>query len=772
MLLTKTMNRMFFGISFAVWLLLLVLGTYDKEDIFHSLYSVGGFFGGIGSGPWSFSLTRTFWGIPVLDLGLVGGFRLPYQGSLHSGILWPLRTVVPSVVIAFLYLLMSLLLATHAFLLCAGSWLRADWSKIAKARYVSLCVACWLILNYPLVEYLLSEDWYTVALPYTGFLTTVFALSRSELLRGEELPLHVLRDCLRLLLAGCYFLLLGHFSTIAVFVWLPVLLILWQFLGLSRSICLHWRQLTFEAALSCIILVRLCAVLVDIGLEFRGASVPRPLGDWWASPLQGVGTFKHFVGQFISSENSWLLRKLVPEFLPRFNIPAVGLGRLALSAFLLIFSALIVVCSRTVHERRVRLWLWTIVALYFWQFSAMTQVVPDLIRVSADYQWRDSLIVIGVLASVTSMPFLLGASAVGQAKLRGPFSMWIVLIAAHYALTTVFAPLTIVSSRTQTGQSVVSPNSAFGSTTRDDDWSGSFRSLAQSDFPLIVLVNSKIPLFPDVVEKMSDNWQGLTGPHQLRQIGVRSWEGLPKLRSSKHLNGDVVPSRLTWLSFELCNPEMATLLRIDKILISPKDLGECLEHLGSSSAASVPVITVDANGLQSAGLVVVSLRYRGMFAVTPTESPQDGSICGVVTDRNCLGSFGQRDDIIGVGPAICTGRCLMEVDLSSRQTNQQDRRVLLFPLNAQLPHKIVDVGTGREFSSLTIGGFIGLPFRDVAGHQLRVEFRPDARMFLHAFSGWSHLLIATPWLFGFLSRWRSSYETRRNARTREMTTNS
>ena len=125
----KTISRILFGVSFVVWLLLAFIGTYDREDLFHSLYSIGGFFGGIGSGPWNFSLTRTYLGIPVIDLGLVGGFRLPYQGSLHSGFLWPLRTLVPSVAIALLYILASLLLATYAFTLCTGSWLRGEWSR-------------------------------------------------------------------------------------------------------------------------------------------------------------------------------------------------------------------------------------------------------------------------------------------------------------------------------------------------------------------------------------------------------------------------------------------------------------------------------------------------------------------------------------------------------------------------------------------------------------------------------------------------------------------
>jgi len=752
-----------------VWLLLVFVGTYDREEEFHALYSIGGFFGGVGSGPWSFSLTRTFWGIPVLDLGLVGGFRLPYQGSLHSGFLWPLRTLVPSVVIALVYVLMSFLLATYAFVSCTGSWLRAEWDRAEKARYVSLCVACWLILCYPLLEYLLSEDWYSCVIPYTGFLTAAFAVSRAELVRGGAISLRTLRQCLRLLLAGSYFLLLGHVSTFSVYVWLPALLLLWQCLGVSQSFRLYWRKLAFELSLGVVVLVRLLAVVMDVGSELRGKGVPTPLGDWWASPLRDTGSLKHFIGQFISVENSWLLRRLAPEFLPRFNLPAVGVGRLALPVSLLIFGALIVLCSRAVHERRVRAWLWTIVLLYFWQFFGMIQAAPTLARVSADYQWRDSLIVIGVLATVTSVTSLMGGSAIVPRRLKRQLPIWLVFIAVYYAITTVLVPTTIAESRTREGRKLFSPASAFGSTTRNQNWSRTFKDVAGGDLPLIVLVNSKFPVFPDGVDSKIDNWRGLTGWHQLRQVGIRSWEGFPKLRSSAYLNGDEMPSRLRWLSLELCNPGITTLLRVDKLLVSPADLGECLNQLRSLTDGA-PEATVDAQSLRSAGLVVVSLRYQQMFAVTPAESRQGSSVCGVVTDPNCLQSFGQREDVVGVRPVDCAGRCLMEFDLSNHQTDQRDRRVLLLPLNAQLPLRIVEVGTGRDFSSQAIGGFVGIPYRDANGHHLRVEFKPDARIYLHALSGWSHLLLFLPWLSGCLSRRRTNRMTHRNARKSEMTT--
>jgi len=761
----KTISRILFGVSFVVWLLLALLGTYDREELFHSLYSIGGFFGGIGSGPWNFSLTRTYFGIPVIDLGLVGGFRLPYQGSLHSGFLLPLRTLVPSVAIALLYILASLLLATYAFTLCTGSWLRGEWSRRERARYVSLCVACWLVICYPMLEYLLSEDWYSAVLPYTGFLAVVFALCRAELVRGEEVPLRSLQQSLRLLLAGCYFLLLGHVSMIAVYVWLPALLALWQLPGASRSIRLHWRKLAFEAVLGGVVLVRLLAVMIDVGSELRGVGVPRPIGDWWASPLQGVGAFKHFIGQFIAVENSWLLRELAPEFLGRFNVPAVGLGRLALSVSLLIFGALIVLCSRAVHESRVRVWLWTIVILWFWQFLWMVQVVPPLVRVSASYLMRDSLIVIGALTSITSLPYLLGKSVNGQFKALRHISNLLVLIAFYYAFTTIFVPLTLAESRNGQERPFVSPTSALGSTTRNEEWRGTLDSIAQEDVPLVVLVNSKFPLFPYVVDRAKDDWKGLTGWHQLRQVGIRSWEGFPKLRSTVHLNGDEAPSRLSWLSFELCNADVVMLLRVDKLLVTPEDLGECLVGLRSASAASLPEVTVDAQILRSAGLVMVSLRHRTMFAVIPTESRNRNSVCGVVTEPGCIFGLGQREDVVGVGPVVCTGRCLIELDLSGQQTRPSDRRIVVFPLNAQLPHKIMEVGSDRELPSLAVGGFIGVPVREAAGHRLRVELQPDVRMSLYALAGWSHFLLVIPWLSGFLSRRRSHRETYRKTDT-------
>jgi len=738
----STKSRGILFLTLATWFLVLTVGTFDQEDLYHSVYSIGGFYGPALSRSWDFSLTKTLWGIPVIDLGLVGGFRLPFQSSFGSGFLWPLREILSSTAIAILYVLCAMLVAAVSYSRFAESWTPVVTEGKQRWTFGIAKYAAWLIFLYPVLEYLLQEDWYSHVVPYCGFIAISASLSRKDLRDSSLVRLTDVREVVRTVLIGVYLVFLGHASLLRLYFWLPALLLVWHAPSVIRVLRGRLRLAKIEILLFAVVILRVGTVLVDVLSEYRERPRSGTSPDWWVSPLRGPGDFKHFLGQVLVSENSWLLRFLAPDLLQKFNLPSPGLGRLPLSLLLLLF--LVGLTEMVLLRSKNRAWCLSVLALQLLVFSSMVGALRVL-SAGSDYLWRDTMIVGVGIASLTTLSALEDASQSESILPKSLVRALFVGLLSYYAVTTVVAPRTVMAGRSDEELPSLSPKSVFGSTTNNREWQLLADSLRAEGASTVAFINLKIPYFSDSDTAIGvGGYEGLTGWHQLRQVGIRSLEGFPKMRSTKHLNGSTgFQSRLTFPTDAICHKTTALLLQIDTIVARSHEVASCLSQLEEGGTdAREPRLRVDISDLPGTELRVIHLRSR--FWITVDPPPKAGSLteCGIVTDVNCLSRAGQLGLIpIADNEIKCDGRCLDTLDFRSVSSDRSDSRIVLLPISGDIPTRVIS-SDGDLIATRDINGFVGLPIVAVAGKELRVEWYPDFRILLQAFSGWSQMLFA------------------------------
>lgn len=727
-------------LTLATWFIVLIVGTFDQEDLYHSLYSIGGFYGPALSRGWDFSLTKTLWGIPVLDLGLVGGFRLPFQSSFGSGFLWPLREILSSQAIATIYVLFAMLIAAVSYSRFAESWTPIVTSGKQRLTFGIARYAAWLIFLYPILEYLLQEDWYSCVVPYCGFIAICAQLSRKDLRNASLVRSTDVREVVRMVLVGVYLVFLGHASLLRLYFWLPALLLVWQAPIVLRVIRGQLRLAKVEILLVVVVVLRIVTVLVDVMSEYRERPGNTATPDWWVSPLRGPGDFKHFIGQVLVSENSWILRLLAPDFLGKFNLPASGLGRLPLSLLLLL--VLVGVTEMVFGKSKKRAWCLSILALQLIIFCSMVGILP--LFIGSDYLWRDTMIVGVGIVSLASLSALGDWTQSAPVFLKSVIAAFIAGLLSYYAVTTAVAPSTVMAGRSDAGLPAFSPKSVFGATTNDREWQSLVDALKVEDDSTVAFMNLKIPYFDDnVTQTRVGEFGGLTGWHQLRQVGFRSFEGYPKLRSTKHLNGSTgFKSRLTFPTDAICRQTTALLFQIDSIVVRSQDMKSCLAQLQvSDSGVSRFPIRVDVSDLPGTELRVIHIRTQYWITVRPSTNAQSSPECGVLTDVNCVSSAGQ----LGLIPfphneVQCFGRCISTLDFRSVSSESSESRIVLLPISGDIPTRVIS-SDGERIATRNINGFVGIPLVEVAGKELQVEWYSDFRILLQGLSGWSQMLI-------------------------------
>lgn len=724
-------------ISIAVWALVLILGTYDQEDIFHSLYSIGGFFGAPTKTIPEFSLTRTLLGVPVLDLGIVTGYRLPYQGTLHLGILWPLRQYLPTLYLAQMYVLLALLIGTQVFVKFATSWHFLGETQTNRRLKSAFCIASWLVLMYPVIEYLLQEDWFSIAIPYLGFVITMFSLSRAEIIHHKTpSPIEVAR-IFQMTLIGIHFILLGSITTMGMYL-IPILILVgWRtrvFLK-ARDSLRNFKGLTLLLVLC--VTSHALSIVMDVGSEIYERRDISKLSNWWANPARGFGATKHFVGQLISVENSWLVRQLNPEFIGRFNVPASGLGRLPLA--LVALQCGIVVCLVGGHSLRSRVgrWLWVVEALYLWLFLSMIEVAPYPLRLSSDYLMRDALIPIAITIAMVA----LGSTSELGLKSRSSNSLhrFQLAVVIYYSITVLVAPLTVVGNRQQNQQQALSPKSVMGSITNDSDWARTFESLRIVEFPTLAIVNTSVGDFPSS-ETKERSWRGLTGWHLFRQFGFRSTEGFPKIRSTESLNGqDGLKSRLIPPTLEICGSEVISLLKIDVILVDSSDVAACETRINDIQTS----VTHEYRKLElpETGLTAFLINQRKWLILKSlTAEIRDYQNCGVITEPSCFLKFWRLSQAeLGSETHFCEQGCLYKLDFRELYFDQGINRRLVLPLNTDVTLSAVST-TGESVDIESVNGFATIKLGQVSDELIEVNWRPDVRMYLYAIAAWLNFL--------------------------------
>ncbi|MFM7081299.1 MAG: hypothetical protein ACKOYI_04955, partial [Actinomycetota bacterium] len=102
-------------VSLLTFVVINFLGYWDVEDLFTSGSSLGARFGFSTGIDRTNDLIYSLWGVPLLDFGIIGGYRLPFQGTINTGPLWILRNLLPAEVILVSTHLISMMIAAVSF---------------------------------------------------------------------------------------------------------------------------------------------------------------------------------------------------------------------------------------------------------------------------------------------------------------------------------------------------------------------------------------------------------------------------------------------------------------------------------------------------------------------------------------------------------------------------------------------------------------------------------------------------------------------------------
>jgi hypothetical protein len=723
-----------------MFIVILVLGTYDTEDIFHAQYSAGAPFGGLFHHQDS-TLVQTLLGVPVYDSGVTGGYRLPFQGTLNTSWSWPLHRYLSLEFVLSLHLLVALVAGAMAVANFITTWQPVGTNSLRRGRVFAILV--WIALCYPVMEYLLLEDWYSVALPYLGFLVTMSGLLARPMF-DRSIP-DAPKFCWPLwsLIIGTYLMFVGHFSMVIFYApWILISLTPFaiQLTRAHKGFKGLLRELWIPCIIGLLVVLRVMIVVTDIAHEVLQRPEVSSLCCWWANPTKSSGDFKHFLGQLFAVEMSPWLRYLRPGFLTRFNVSSTGLNRLPVSAPLLaVISCFSLVFGNLEGIRRrvaaVLLATWLAV------FLIMIKVVPFPVRASADYLYRDVLLVLIALATVlTALP----SATSRYSRLSRPLRLALV---SALIIGPVAATATRPIFRIETW-GVHNPYAPLRQMLFRSTWYSKFSQEMGSEGGTLGIAD---PMFPERYADRSrspneSDWRGLRGYHQLRQFNLQSIEGFPKLRNASAFTGEPreFKQRINRLTIEHCTQELLVFLNVNLLLVkSGESMQACVTRISSlDQPRPIAISFTNPRALADSGMSWTRLNIGGVVALGEDSAHSQVITCGVIADPNCLASLGTEISTSWiVDKGDCGQRCLLTVKPNGLGSKTSLIRVLL-PINSGNGIRFF-ADDGEEISHSTVNGLAVVDLRSTTT-SVRAVLDPDWRMWLQVLAAWSQFFGLIP----------------------------
>jgi hypothetical protein len=744
------------GISLIVFAIINVQGYWDIEDLFVAGYSVGSRYGMRGLGvDHTESLVFSLAGVPVLDFGIIGGYRLPFQsGTFSTGPFWIFRNLVSTEIILAVTHLASMLTAALAF----GLFWKQVQSTSKRPAWQSsgLLALSWIALHYPTFEHMLPQDWYTVSISHQGFVAVSAALLTITLnCRSESRSPRVVRASIRLLLLGVYFLSVahaGHFATyFPTIVFLSILTASLSFrhqtLRLSSLRLKSWLP---EVMFSFALMIRGMNLLSDLWIETRSRS---EVGSdyWWANPTQSFSNLKHFLGQLVSTEfQPWLLRML-PSVPDQFNVGPSS--RLPHSAFLVAVVLLFFAVRMRNHlNGRVLLGVLT---LWLLNFLFMIGIVRNPVRVSVDYHYRDILLTISMLAVgvVWHMQPLKLSSF--EKRCLG-WGLPVVLAVTSFSVS-VNAPV----FHHQVSPERSNPYALVNAVGMTDQWIETLSNSTGSRGGVLAVVD---PIF---LNRWKDkgNWQGLRGFYELREAGYVTLEGSPKIRDASAFTGlkSSLKQSLNAPSSSLCDSGLFDFLRVTSVITSAESQTPCYSKLADVTDEPLKPSRITPIALPDTQNKMWILNLRNQHTVFEAGFAQHsyGEVqCGLLTEIRCFNQLDLQPSSQWLFSTIdCRLPCVLT--LSRHPVQQRDDRVVVLPLNAGNSLRVIETSTDtpRLVETTRFNGLLAIP-DDPRNQHLQVVAVGDWRMWLHVVTAYSQYLVIIPPLVLRSRRWLSRHQSR------------
>ena len=733
-------------VSLLAFVVINVLGYWDIEDLFVSGSSLGAQFGFSTSAvDRTNDLVYSLWGVPVLDFGIVGGYRLPYQGTINTGPFWLFRNLLPVEILMSLTHLLSMIIAAIAF----GSFWRVATRHPRQHDFVSslLCLVCWISLQFPMFEYMLQQDWYTPAIANQGFIGALFSLLTLTILPSTPHSTRAdFKRFVQLFLLACYLLVLGHTGLLAIYG--PTLLVftivmLFRIRMSSHQLGMTWRHFRFEIALLAVAALRFFVMLIELVVETRNRNM---IGtdSWWARPTRSYPDLKHFVGQLFGTEFKPWLALWNSDWLSNFNISE--LSRTPHTAAFVMSVVFLYFLRRRNHQQWTTLGL--LLGLWMVNFLLMLRILPNIARVPVDYLYRDVLIALGMAA----VGIVVGSrDNTREAPLHTRFNVWLLAAVVITSLSVSISNPFLQWYRWST-----SPYSLSSSLQQSTDWIQSLE-IRSEDYGKVLAVIDPVFLSRWQDESSGEReWQGLRGFFQLRQAGMKTLEGSPKIRDATAFTGATssLKQSLEAPNVAFCDPVLFGFLGVSKIIMSPEDKDLCVQQLtkGESSEATDWRVT-SPKPLADSGLWIAEFSTDRAVS-SRSERPESRVQCGLLADPECRNNLRLAfDSNWTLSDRQCKLPCVLRM---SRGSNTQViGNSLVIPLNAGNSLTVVDE-SGLNVQHSTINGLIAIPKDLIRQSELTVKVTPDFRMWLQVTNAYAqYILVACCLVTTLLRSWRS-----------------
>lgn len=722
--LTVTVSAVTFGV-------VNLLGYWDVEDLFVSGSSLGARFGLSGSEiDRTNDLVYSLWGVPVLDFGVIGGYRLPYQGTINTGPLWILRNLLPAEILLTLTLLFSMILAALAF----GFFWRVAIQAHSNHRSwsVLLCFTCWVSLQFPLFEYLLQQDWYTAAIVNQGFISvfssllTIMVLPRSSFMTQINF-----KRSLRMLLIGSYFLILGHTGLLAVYG--PTLFVLAVFVLVQSRRSAHlfavsWKRLRLEIVIVIVVIIRFCAMSFELLFELRQRNT---IGtdSWWAQPIRSYPDLRHFVGQLIGTEFRPWLAISNSSWLADFNISEFS--RLPHTSASVMFIILMHVLLKRHSKSKIA--LVPLLALWIVNFLMMLRIVPNFARVPVDYLYRDVLLAL----TMAAVGIVIGSYV--HAKRTLPRSLFTVLMLTAVIVTSF--SVSIGNPALQWHRWSTSPYSLSSSLRQSTGWIKALEIRADDYGKVLAVID---PVFLSRWKALGSDetdWKGLRGFFQLRQAGVKTLEGSPKIRDATAYTGATqsLKQSLEAPNATFCDPVLFSLLGVSKIVMSSWNKDRCVRQLSNREFSAEnhwkltslkPLVDSELWVADFSSDSAVSLRSKQLSSKVR---------CGLLTNPECGKDLHLAFDSNWITSELqCKLPCVLR--LTRIGHSHVGEFPLITPLNTGNSLTVYN-GSGTRVRHFSINGLIAIPVDSYQQSELTVRVSPDIRMWLQVANAYAQYLV-------------------------------
>jgi hypothetical protein len=721
------------SISILVFFVIHSLGYWDVEDIFTSGSSIGSQFGALHQkGNETSLLVHSLHGVPVLDFGIIGGYRLPFQGTINFGPLWILRSLFPAELILALTHLLAILISALAF---GRFWEKAqERSGVKPVVSSAVCALCWVSLFFPTFEHVLQQDWFTASIAHQGFITVMTSLVTIALVcTSGDIDQVSLRASVRLLLFGCYTLLIGHTGLFALYFatilfaasGIVLIAIRRRSVAAQKLTVSHWR---LEGVLLAGLVLRTVALLGELLAEVSGrASIGS--STWWADPTRDLRGFIHFVGQLGGTELKPWLAITVPDLLDKVNISK--LSRVPHTAALVTLCVLMMSLRKRASNNATIALLMT--ALWIGNFLFMIGILKNPIRVPGDYHYRDILITLSMIGVGLSL-HLVKESIPRYRRWLWNWSLPVSLMLTSVAVSVSNPMFHFEAFRSSSPYALVN-------TLRDSDpWIDAFEQATGTTHGVVAVVD---PFFSNrwTGEAWKD-WRGLRGFYEFREAGFTTLEGSPKIRDASAFTGltDSLKQVLDPPTSDFCGSGLLSFLRVTTIIMSTESRDQCYLR-ATNKSGNITLRASEPAPLADSGMLISNLSQQQLFRTDSNSTDNGGIRCGLLADPACFEKLGLLPSNQWQATARnCSLPCVFQMTRTTNTTNEQGMIVLPFNIGNAL--RVTDQ-TGTTIPSTSYNGMIAIP-ANTPGNTITITVGTDWRMWLQVITAYLQYAVLIP----------------------------